>query len=924
MAASVGGQADGQAGKTPLTPDIVFAQRATYEDWVPNSNLYIAAIHTFVRGFDFPEDAQSPADFFPHARALYSMLINSGAYACGNKPMQSSEFQATVPHDGRVVIETCPDVNGRPAAYRVIVESRYPRTELELVRMRDVSCVRDKAVHAAQMREYQSERRELRTAHEEAMKEFKKKVSLYKKECEKEDKIRAQAAKKKARMEKNAAGKRKKRKRRAPPAAQPPRKKARMEGGIEFEGSNDDQEAEAEEPEPEPEPEPEGEASEGGDAMDLDEEGAAAADEEEEEGEPPVYSMRAYRRAVETGKYPPVVGEVPKATERLAYLNDLVDQQRFVLPESMIGRILLMHHYESIGVADKFERMSAKDSNLIFGKNKPKKKHRAYKYLETLQWGRRYDDAFLPFGGRVLAVEDETADGIASETYIKKMAELLTVDMAFDLGAAKRYANRESSMLHSSLSLLYYYDDIEAVDPKKFDLPSFTRYPDLELVKVVRRSCTFAETLMSAPLPFVGTSFADNLLYTSDVAHLVDRRKQVIIALRRYSLDDGAENPVTAFCLAEHVALLRKALISLDKNASVDQILQDRENEGDGGGQLPFEDDASLVEWFNSNAMSTCRRLDAINAHYATCKYPRLLSPWTLTEKELDRIARGPLSRGIVLHPHLSVLLLNSPIAADTSARRRADGTFIAAYDCIQEEEEENAEEDKLYTECLKYMGTVGDAGSVNPEIVKLSDQLKLRVIALGKYAELEAERENMTDEEYVAARERLSREISKRSLKLFWAMKCESDALIAVRGALARILTRRSNLRFGPVANVNNNSFQTFMSWFVTMHVVPFKVAPRAQQTVLLLAIACKSHARLPDLKASVPLPNVAILGDKESSKSFAANLMSLIHLEGSVINADNISTQAFISGKNISTMRYYILTTTYPRSRPFDHRTA
>lgn len=177
-----------------------------------------------------------------------------------------------------------------------------------------------------------------------------------------------------------------------------------------------------------------------------------------------------------------------------------------------------------------------------------------------------------------------------------------------------------------------------------------------------------------------------------------------------------------------------------------------------------------------------------------------------------------------------------------------------------------------------------------------------MRIIGLGKFFDLNQNRGEMDPQDFANERDILSRKQTKRALSLFWSTKKESEALLACRRSLARILTNTPTVTFGPVANINNNAFHTFITWFVNMHMIPFKVAPRTLPTVLLLALCAKSHIKLPDFEAGEPLPNVANLGDKESGKSFAMQIMALIHLAGVVYSANNISTQAFISGKNIS----------------------
>ena len=469
-------------------------------------------------------------------------------------------------------------------------------------------------------------------------------------------------------------------------------------------------------------------------------------------------------------------------------------------------------------------------------------------------------------------------------------------------------------------------DDVAPIDvmyrrtPDLFEsgAPAPQAYPQGgRYVVRVNAAYLYPEIMRTQPFPYAMGAMIDERQYKETLEATVNDCPGIFVDMQRMS------NGQMGFAQQREAAKKVLSVVNTSNGRTNDNI----EKEVDAfmtaqGADLPVAggdtDIPALLSWAQMRHAHVAKLLSTATNEVKEGRYPGLLSK--------SRIAASEAYLAVLYERVQSVAAARAAAGEDgggggEEAEGVDGGLFDAAteyIDAVEREFAENADmaaaritqdaknlSDSLMSEFHREKAHAGKIGQLSEKLFERSDQLKLNAINTAHYKLFET---SMVVAKYdEKTRQPLFLELQESRCAITWdclkRSRCESDPLLRMRADLWQKLRAAGEGHYMPMQEpVNGCPMQTMLVWLETMIGQPFKVANKNMQTALVLYFAAKTALMLPDMSSGEPLMNVSMEGDNSSGKSFLLNLMILIHLSGSCVNANHISPHAFTTGENNS----------------------
>lgn len=844
-------------------------QRALYRGWAPRSGAsHIVACHTFRRGVDFGDMATRFSHFKPRALALFSTLANIASYYGGIKPARSMAMSDTRAN-GRLVIETCVDDEGqRPVAYRVFVEADAPLSVVVVDQMRSAA---------------NPEAERIRQRTQKLAEQGRKKRN---------DRQRARAS--------------------APAPAATPMTAAEDEASVSAAAPSSVDAVWT----------PEGgvqkrrrNSSTGGGGDDDDDEGGSRSKRRRREHDDDASGM-----------------EDDRVDELLAIVDDEEENARRLGTSSDVACMLMrgfaVHDSECSFVDQRFGKLNKTQIKDIFGAGAEPRIPPRYNFLRPTSATQFCRSHAVPNASWRIGPLGPDADETVCSEY--RAASFTMADALADTPLLLPPIYRDA--------LSYYDDTVLSGDGYADTLaspgaPAPVRFPhDAAHVMVIAGRYVLPELLVDQPLPFEASAPVDPTRYRPGIGELVVLHEARLRELKHAcdSIDVYEERESALASLTAMIQRLREeAQSTLDPGDTVDYVRDElvADEAASRAQRIGAVTSDMLLVWFTRQCTVANNVLDAYTAAFTGGKYPGMLTKWPLGSEDVRRIretvrrdaqaeadaAGGGVSGGTIMEQHMTRQYAMEQIfegLGSTGADMDEESMVRAAKQAA----------DELAQEARLWRARAAEAATIPEAIVETSDQLKLRIIGMGKRAELEERlaASGASLAERQKARAALIDEHGQRAFETFTTTQCEAIALLKCRESMYNLIRDMRGTEVSPAEalrhvrethrlpvqpNVNNNSFDSFVTHMVTMLVTPNKVAPKVQRALIVNFIASRSHATTPDFGSGIPKPNIVNVGVNSSGKSFVLNVVNCVSLPGACRDATSMSTQAFSAGVNTST---------------------
>lgn len=446
--------------------------------------------------------------------------------------------------------------------------------------------------------------------------------------------------------------------------------------------------------------------------------------------------------------------------------------------------------------------------------------------------------------------------------------------------------------------------------------PSAQCYPKGATVVYVMTPYVLAEMLLERPLPVplgvpVGPTFVET--YTTPDIYAARHPERVARAIECVRSSDAVRSPEEM--LAEQALRLRQYSCLGEEHPLSDlrEMAQGFEDAREADVQRGEDalvaqtvvQHAQLVQYVQYRDKVAAIELRTRRILYSDGKYPGHLCPMP-TESEIAGIqdatnfflqqmarARNPGAE---------------PVAEPEPGTLRHSAYQIAGMMPLSDEATAapQTDDEARYARALDMRHLAGDWSSIEPEIIKRSAELQLRVTNKARWHLLFEKMRGRPEEEIAQAVRALTEELGLEALNTFLTSQNEMPDYLRQKQHAKRLLfgsitgERREVPLIPPGPVINDSDLQTCVTSLTNVlssvaQVNPINEKQTLRQFILGLAVYQTPEKIGDDLK-----PNIINAGEAGTGKSFAMMAAGMLYLDGAMINFSHMTTHSVNTDAN------------------------